>query len=204
MYLHKTPRIVQDWFPNFTWRRETQTKDLYVTFDDGPIPELTPWVLDQLEQFQARATFFVVGDNIENNQDIFQQILAGGHSVGNHTYNHLNGRRHSFDEYYDNVMKCQELLPSGSTLFRPPYGRMTSRQSRALLDSYEIIMWDVLSADFDQKLQPEKCLQKSIANSAPGSIIVFHDNVKASDRLKYALPRFLEHFASLDYTFKAL
>ncbi|MEM1220335.1 MAG: polysaccharide deacetylase family protein [Bacteroidota bacterium] len=202
MYLVKTPQFIQKLFPNFTWRMPTSEKRLFLTFDDGPIPEVTPWVLEQLNAFNAKASFFCVGDNIAKHPDIFQQVLDAGHTVGNHTYNHLNGWSSDNIPYFHNIRKCAQHLDSG--LFRPPYGRLKPRQAQFLQRHYEIIMWDVLSGDFDPKIDAETCLQNVIQNTQAGSIIVFHDSLKAADKLRKVLPKVLQHYSDLGYRFEAL
>jgi peptidoglycan-N-acetylglucosamine deacetylase len=202
MYLIKTPQFIQDLFPNFTWRIPTQEKVLYLTFDDGPIPEVTPWVLEELKRFNARATFFCVGDNIRKYPEVFQQVVDNGHSVGNHTFNHLNGWTMDNIPYFHNVRHCANM--THSVLFRPPYGRLKPKQAQFLQRHYRIVMWDVLSGDFDPKITAENCLANVVNNAGPGSIVVFHDSLKADDKLSYVLPRVLEHFANLGYSFKNL
>jgi peptidoglycan-N-acetylglucosamine deacetylase len=201
MYMTKTPQIVKRLFPAFFWQDDTVEKVLYLTFDDGPIPEITPWVLEQLAAFDAKATFFCVGDNVQKHPDIFAQVVAAGHTVGNHTMHHRNGWNTDYASYLHDVAACREFV--GTNWFRPPYGRITPGQSQALraLD-YRIVMWDVLSGDFDPKLDPEDCLQEVIGASEAGSIIVFHDSVKSFDRLKVALPGVLSHFKDLGYRFE--
>ncbi|MBC5774947.1 polysaccharide deacetylase family protein [Pontibacter sp. KCTC 32443] len=197
--------------PGYTWHREPTGNKLYLTFDDGPIPEVTTFVLEQLAKYNAKATFFCVGDNLEKHADIAQQVLAGGHKLCNHTYNHLKGWQTSLDLYLQNVQQCQEALNKINPvevgerlLFRPPYGRITSAQAKALRPLYELIMWDVLTNDYDATLAPEECLKQSIGKTQSGSIIVFHDSLKAERNMRYALPRFLEHFTGLGYTFETL
>lgn len=202
MYLVKTPKIIQNLFPNFIWSMPTKEKVLYLTFDDGPIPEVTSWVLDTLQQYNAKATFFCVGENVSKHPEIFAQINAQGHSVGNHTHNHLSGWSSENLPYFHNVRKCAQLVQSN--LFRPPYGRLKPKQAMFLQRHYKVIMWDVLSGDFDQKLEPEQCLGNVMLKSGPGSIIVFHDSLKAEKNLKYALPRTLEYFSKLGYRFENL
>lgn len=202
MYLVKTPQFIQSLFPNFTWRIPTKEKVLYLTFDDGPIPEVTSWVLEQLEAFQAKATFFCVGDNIESHPDLFQTLMEKGHAVGNHTFNHLNGWASDNIPYYHNVRHCAHLVKT--VLFRPPYGRLKPVQAQFLQRHYRVVMWDVLSGDFDPGLTPEQCLQNVTGNAGPGSIVVFHDSLKARERLTYVLPRVLEHYAGLGYRFDSL
>lgn len=175
---------------------------IYLTFDDGPIPELTTWVLDVLKKYQVKATFFCVGENISRNPAIFSRIIDEGHQVGNHTYNHLKGWKVGEAEYLDNVAKCQVLTQT--KLFRPPYGRIKKSQYRFLSKEFKIIFWDVLSHDYDQLISPEKCLANSINYTRNGSIVVFHDNVKAQKNLKFALPQYIEHFLKLNYKFATL
>jgi peptidoglycan-N-acetylglucosamine deacetylase len=202
MYLIKTPQFIQNLFPNFTWKMPTEAKQLFLTFDDGPIPEVTPWVLEQLERFNAKATFFCVGDNVRKNPETYEQVRAAGHTVGNHTMNHLNGWSTDNMSYFRNIRHCAGQLKSA--LFRPPYGKVTPRQSQFLVRHYNVVMWDVLSGDFDQTLSPEQVLKNVIQNAGPGSIVVFHDSLKAFDRLKYALPQVLEYFSQLGYVFSAI
>ena len=202
MYLVKTPRLIQNLLPTFTWRIPTEEKVLYLTFDDGPIPEVTPWVLDTLRQFNAKATFFCVGDNVKKNPSVFQQVLAEGHAVGNHTFNHLNGWDSENISFFHNVRHCAKLVKS--SLFRPPYGRLTPKQTQFLTRHYQIVMWDVLSGDFDQTISKEDCLSNVMASTKRGSIIVFHDSQKAAERMMYTLPRLLEHFAAKGYRFESL
>ncbi|MCC9137503.1 polysaccharide deacetylase family protein [Pontibacter silvestris] len=198
--------------PRYTWHREVQGKKLFLTFDDGPIPEVTPWVLEQLEKYQAKATFFCVGDNLVKHPEVAQLVLEAGHKLANHTQNHLKGWQTELQKYVQNVEICQQQLqnifPSASLvkkkLFRPPYGRISKQQAAQLRDKYELIMWDVLTNDYDASLSPEKCLKKSIRYTQSGSIIVFHDSLKAKRNMMYALPRFLEHFTSLGYSFETL
>lgn len=201
MYLIKTPRFIQNLFPNFVWNIPDAEKVIYLTFDDGPIPQVTPWVLKELARYKAKATFFCVGQNIEKYPDIFEQTVREGHAVGSHTYNHLNGWTTNDNiDYYHNVRKCAALMDSD--LFRPPYGRLKPTQAQFLQRHYNIIMWDVLSGDFDHKVTPEQCLNNVLNNATEGSIIVFHDSIKAKENLTYVLPRMLKHFSELGYVFR--
>jgi len=202
MYLVKTPKFIQSLFPNFTWNIPTQEKVMYLTFDDGPVPEVTPWVLGQLEKFNAKATFFCVGDNIRKYTDVFQQVVEAGHSVGNHTFNHLNGWAAENIPFFHNVRRCARLVDSD--LFRPPYGRLKPKQSQFLQRHYRIVVWDVLSGDFDQKISKEQCLDNVMNSAGRGSIVVFHDSLKAWEKLQFVLPQMLEHFAEKGYRFEAL
>lgn len=202
MYFIKSPQFVRNLFPNFTWQIPTHEKRLFLTFDDGPVAEVTPWVLDCLASYNAKATFFCVGDNIRKYPLIFEQIKNQGHSVGNHTFNHLNGWASDNIPYFHNVRHCASLVKS--ELFRPPYGRLKPKQAQFLQRHYRIVMWDVLSGDFDPGISPQQCLHNVVQNAEPGSIIVFHDSLKARERLEYALPKVLEHFSALGYSFEAL
>jgi len=202
MYITKTPQFVQNLFPNFTWRIPTTDKVIYLTFDDGPVPEVTPWVLDELDKHDAKATFFCVGNNIVKHPALFARLKEEGHEVGHHTFDHINGWASDNIKYFHNVRRTASLMDS--VLFRPPYGKLRPKQIQFLQRHYRIIMWDVLSGDFDQNLDPEDCYKNVIAKTKPGSIIVFHDSLKAEATLKNVLPRFLNHFAMQGYTFKAL
>ncbi len=203
MYLVKTPRFIQNLFPNFIWNIPDVEKVIYLTFDDGPIPQVTPWVLKELARYKAKATFFCVGENVEKYPDIFKQTIAEGHTVGSHTYNHLNGWTMGNNiNYFHNVRKCAELMDS--PLFRPPYGRLKPKQAQFLQRHYNIIMWDVLSGDFDHRVTKKQCLNNVINNSGRGSIVVFHDSIKAKENLSYVLPRALEYFVEQGYTFKSI
>ncbi len=189
-------------YPNFIWRLPQDRKGVYLTFDDGPTPEITEWVLDQLEQHQARATFFLIGKNIAAHPEIFQRLRNSPHTLGNHTYNHLNGWKSSREIYIDNFEKCNELLPSH--LFRPPYGKITKSQAQRITQSHKVIMWDIISYDFDSGTSPEKCFQNVVKNVRPGSVIVFHDSVKAWPNLMEALPRTLEYLKREGYGMEAI
>lgn len=199
MYLIHTPKFIQSLFPNFIWRIPTEEKLIYLTFDDGPIADLTPWVLDQLAEYNAKATFFCVGENVERHPDIIERMQLEGHTLGNHTHNHLSGWGSENVPYFHNVRKCAQLVESD--LFRPPYGRMKPRQAQFLLRHYRIVMWDVLSADFDVSISKEQCLSNVLTNTKEGSIIVMHDSLKAQMNMQYTLPRVLEHFSAQGFTF---
>jgi len=204
MYWHRNPSWFDMLWPGYVWRRPTGEKVLYLTFDDGPIPEVTPWVLSVLAAYGAQATFFCVGDNVRRHPGVFARVLAAGHAVGNHTFNHLNGWQTDYKTYLRNTALCQQQLGGPPRLFRPPHGRMTRRQAAALRRDYQLVMWDVLSADFDRRLSPDTCLRNTLRGARSGSIVVFHDSLKARPNLEYALPRLVAHFAERGYAFKAL
>ncbi len=187
-------------YPQALWTMPPDSsKTLYMTFDDGPIPEMTPYILDLLQKHGAKATFFCVGDNVLKYPDIYRRIQADGHSVGNHTFHHLNGWKTPLSEYVENVHQCARYVQS--RLFRPPYGCLTRKQMAALAPAYQIIMWDVLSGDFDPSVGPEQCLRHVTRHARPGSIIVLHDNIKAQKQVFYALPRLLDYFNEKGYRF---
>jgi len=202
MYFIRPSILARKLYRKAIWRIPTEEKVIYITFDDGPHPEVTPWVLDTLRKYNAKATFFCVGSNAKKYPDIFQQIISEGHSTGNHTFNHLNGWKTNTADYSNNINKCGELI--NSTLFRPPYGKLTSSQYSLVNDHYSLIMWDVISGDFDQKVTEEKCLKNVITKTRKGSIVVFHDSAKAKDKLYYTLPKFLAHFSEQGFLFNKL
>ena len=186
---------------------------IYLTFDDGPTPEITEWVLDELKKHQIKATFFCIGKNINNHGAIFLKIINEGHSIGNHTYNHLKGWNTSTEEYIDNIALCEleilnlrsRIYDLQSKIFRPPYGKIKKSQSKKLKKlGYKVIMWDVLSADFDQSIPPEKCLENVLQNVESGSVIVFHDSVKAYKNLKYTLPRTIQALKEKGFEFSTI
>jgi peptidoglycan/xylan/chitin deacetylase (PgdA/CDA1 family) len=191
----KTNRIIKWIFPNYVWNIPNDEQKVFLTFDDGPTPEITEWVLEQLKKYNAKATFFCIGNNIEKYPEIFQKTIAEGHAIGNHTFNHLNGWKTSTEEYIENAKLYETQNPKLVTrnLFRPPYGKIKHSQSKILRKlGYKIIMWDVLSRDYDQRISSTQCLENVLSNIETGSIIVFHDSVKAEHNLKYVLPKTLE------------
>jgi len=205
MYLVKSPFLLKWYYPSLVWNKTRTDKVVYLTFDDGPIPVVTDFVLNTLKSFNCKATFFCIGDNISKHPEIFERLNAEGHAVGNHTFNHLKGWKTKDDIYIHNFSQCQQLTQSN--LFRPPYGRIKKSQISRLKQinpSLNIIMWDVLSGDFDLNLSPEKCYQNVIKNTANGSIIVFHDSLKAFERLQYALPAALKFLTAQGYSFRTL
>lgn len=199
-------------FPEIIFRINSQKKVLYLTFDDGPT-ELTPWVLDELKKYKAKATFFCIGANIEKNTSLYHQIINQGHAIGNHTMHHLNGWKTKTKKYLNDVEECDSVLNAfkpqttnhkPQTLFRPPYGKITPPQYFSLKKNHRIIMWDVLSKDYDKNISSEKCLNRVISKSKPGSVVVFHDSERAEKNLKHVLPRALEYFSERNFSFCAL
>lgn len=209
----KTPAIVKRLFPKYVWDIPTTDKVLYLTFDDGPTPEITEWTLDILNQFNAKATFFCLGDNIEKNPGIFYRILDEGHAVGNHTFHHARGWKTKTDVYVKEVLRTQIVIENLilnsefriQNLFRPPYGQITLQQGYNLLKlGYKIIMWDVIAFDWKDSISGEKCQENVISKAKSGSIVVFHDSLKASKNMQYALPKVLDYFSKKGFEFKRI
>ncbi len=209
----KTPKVVKALFPKYIWNIDTTEKVIYLTFDDGPTPEITTWTLDILEKYNAKATFFCIGANVEKYPDIFTEILKKGHSIGNHTQHHLKGWKASKDVYLEDIEKAEDVMRKLvlnskfriQNLFRPPYGKITSKQGKAVINKdYKIIMWDVLSFDWDNSVSKQDCANNVISKAKEGSIIVFHDSLKSATNMQYALPKVLEYFSEKKYRFKAL
>lgn len=194
---------VQQLFPSCVWHlHNTQEKVLYLTFDDGPIEEITPWVLATLNEYNAKATFFCIGKNVEKNKAIYQSILLNEHAIGNHTQSHGNGWNTLYDEYLSDVSKCDALVKSN--LFRPPYGKLKPLQLRALKKKYKIIMWSFLTGDYLKKLDTQKVFEEMKNKIVSGDIIVFHDSIKAERNMKYLLPKVLDYFSQQGFHFKAI
>lgn len=204
-----TPKVVKSLFPSLVWNIPTTSKELYLTFDDGPTPKITDWTLDILKAYNAKATFFCIGKNVISNPDTFKRILEEGHTIGNHTNDHVKGWQTSKEEYLNNVALCNTAFTSQNldktSLFRPPYGQIKPKQIKAIQElDYKIIMWDVLAIDWDVDISEETCLQNVINNAKSGSIVVFHDSVKAARNMQYALPKVLDHFSKQGYKFKRI
>lgn len=209
----KTPVLVKKMLPNYAWDILTTDKVIYLTFDDGPTPEITNWALNILKEFNAKATFFCIGNNIENHPEIFQNILNEGHSIGNHTQDHIKGWKTKTIDYLKNIQQAQEVINSqikshkskAVNIFRPPYGQIKPKQGKKLIElGYKIIMWDVLSFDWDKNVTKETCLNNVILNTNKGSVIVFHDSLKAAKNMQYALPKALKYFSENGFVFKAI
>jgi peptidoglycan/xylan/chitin deacetylase (PgdA/CDA1 family) len=203
-YPVKTPEFVKLIFPELIWDfRKNDEKRIYLTFDDGPNPGTTPWILDTLKYYNAKATFFCVGANVEKNEELYQNILNQGHKTGNHSNNHLNGWKTKTSLYLKNVEECANKVKS--KLFRPPYGKIRLKQKNLLLkQNYKIVMWEIIAGDFDKNINPETCLKNITNFGKEGSIIVLHDSVKAWKNLEYVLPKVLKHYSDLGYSFNAL
>ena len=187
---------------NLIWEIPVSKKEIFVTFDDGPTTELTEWILDTLKKFNAKATFFCVGNNVKNHPELHQKILQDGHSIGNHTFDHLNGWKSTTKDYLRNVIQCSKYIES--ELFRPPYAKIKPMQIEGLKNKFSIVQWSVMSYDYDNTISMETCLDNVINHSKRGSIVVFHDNLKAKENLFYTLPRFLEYFSKKRFHFEPL
>jgi len=232
LYFAKTPNIIKRIFPKLIWDIPSEKKVIYLTFDDGPAEDITNWVLSELDKYNAKATFFCIGKNVMHHPSIFKDIIKKGHAIGNHTHNHLNGWQKSSKIYLQNIDKAQEVIDREIenyersileskiayqnplienrkskivNFFRPPYGKIHTSVAKKLLEkNYQIIMWDVLSGDFDLSIPKEKCLENVINNTRKGSIVVFHDSVKASKNLKFVLPIVLDQFSKKGYVFESI
>ncbi len=193
MYLPKTPEIAKKIFPKLKWDEKTEEKTVYLTFDDGPTPGVTRWVLEQLKEYDAKATFFCLGKNVKLYPAIFEETLKEGHAVGNHTYNHLDGWKSNRKKYLEDIERCDQVF--SSKYFRPPYGKLKPGIRTTIREKYEIVMWDVMAYDFDQSISSDQCLRNVLDNVKTGSIIVFHDSIKAEKHIRYALPKILKEFS---------
>ncbi|MFD0837151.1 polysaccharide deacetylase family protein [Mariniflexile aquimaris] len=207
----KTPIVAKKMFPNYIWDIATTEKTIYLTFDDGPTPDITNWTLNTLKNYNAKATFFCIGKNITAHPSIFQNIMNDGHAIGNHTNNHIKGWKTKTNNYLANIELCEDAFRiqnseiRNQNLFRPPYGQITPKQGKKLLAlGYKIIMWDVLSFDWEKNISEETCFNNVISKATSGSIVVFHDSVKASKNMQYALPKVLDYFSKKDFKFEAL
>ncbi len=204
VYLTRSNWLMQKMYPNYRWNMPKDGKKIYLTFDDGPHPEITSFVLDELKKFNAKATFFCIGKNVVAHPETYKRILTEGHATGNHTHNHLNGWKVSDKEYFDNIVAARKVIDSN--LFRPPYGKITSFAGKFLRENTDlnIVMWSVLSGDFDIHITEQRCLDNVLRSAKEGSIIVFHDSEKAFVRMRYALPSVLKHFSEKGFQFEKI
>lgn len=196
------PRFLRPLFGKLTWRVKTKSKLIYLTFDDGPVPEVTPQVLDILDEYGWKATFFCVGDNVRKYPEVYQEVLRRGHRVGNHSFNHIRGYRYPVEDYVDNVKKASVYIES--RLFRPPHGRITFSQIKALKEDYDVVMWDVITFDYDRKKKPEQIMQTLRRYLRRGSVVVFHDSIKAKENVLTVLPQALAYWKEKGYSFGLL
>jgi len=215
MHFFTVPSTIQWLIPSCTWRKEGQGKVIYLTFDDGPHPEITAWVMDELKKHQIKATFFCVGDNLKKHTETAKQLLTQGHQIGNHTMHHIKGWKHNNGDYLKDIESCEteiraihgqlDIEKAQPRLFRPPYGQIKPSQIKLLrTKGYEIIQWSDLSCDYDKRLDCEKSLSALVNNAKPGSIVVFHDSEKAEHQLKQILPSYLEAMLAEGFTFETL
>lgn len=202
MYLVKTPGIVKPLYRDFVWSLPNSENKVYLTFDDGPTPEVTDATLSILKEYDARATFFLIGKNVEANPDYLSKYDDLGHTIGNHSFSHKNGWQTNNDEYLEDIQACESTF--ASKLMRPPYGKIKRDQAAVLKQSYRLIMWDVLSGDFDPRVNTERCVENVVKNTESGSIIVFHDSKKAANTMLTALPEILSQLKSKGYTFDSI
>lgn len=203
MYLIKTPYILSKLTgKSIIWHLPKGKKRIFITFDDGPIPEITTEILRILNVYKVKSTFFCVGENVMKHPDIYNDIIENGHSIGIHTFNHINGWKTPKEIYLDNIKKSETFIKTN--LFRPPYGKITISQINRIKTKYFTILWSVLSGDFDRSISGEQCLLNVVNNTDDGSIVVFHDSIKAKERVLYALPGFIEHFQNLGFTFESI
>lgn len=217
----KIPNFFSFLFPNFIWQIPNTENKIFLSFDDGPIPEVTEFVLEELNKYNAKATFFCIGDNIQKHPEIFAKIIKNNHSVGNHTFNHLKGWKTPLEKYIENTARCEVQILNSKTqeisnpepqtqnfkpkLFRPPYGRIKISQAKKLRKlGYKIVMWNVLSVDYSSTISPEKCIENVLKNTKTGSIIVFHDSIKAFPNLKIALPVILRELNKKAFVFEKI
>lgn len=193
------PNVLRNMYKQCVWRMAPSGKKVYLTFDDGPIPGLTEWIAEYLGKYNIKATFFCVGDNVVKNPAIYKQLQNAGHALGNHTHNHLKGFYTGNETYFENVERCNEVMKTN--LFRPPYGQLKFSQQRVLAKQYKLIMWDILTYDYSSSVSPDKCVKNAVEKTRPGSIIVFHDNIKAEKNVTYALPKTIEQLVDKGFEF---
>ena len=201
MFIEQPPQLIRCLYPSAIWRMDKDKKAVYLTFDDGPIPRVTPWVLDVLDRYGIKATFFMVGDNIRKHPDEFRMVVERGHRIGNHTFNHIRGLSYDINSYLENTDKACRMMMN-TDLFRPPHGYMSPKQYAELKKRYKIIMWDLVTRDYNRKFTGEQILQKVKKYARNGSIITFHDSLKSEENIRYALPKAIEWLMEQGYEFK--
>jgi len=203
MDLYSAPFWIRTLYPkSLTWRIKTSLPEIFLTFDDGPIPEVTPLVINILKKYNVKATFFCVGENVQKYPEVFKLLIEDGHAIGNHTYHHVKAWKTDYKSYLSEVEECNKLV--NSNLFRPPHGQITRKIAKTLSKDYRIIMWSALTGDYAKKLSGDQCLVNAIKNTRPGSIIVFHDSLKARERMEYALPLYIQYCMKQGYSFATL
>ena len=203
MKIYSAPFWIRTIYPReLIWRDTTNRREIFLTFDDGPVPEVTPLVLAILKKYDIKATFFCVGENVHKNPEIFESLQQNGHAVGNHTFHHVKAWKTDYHSYLSEVEQCSRLVKSN--LFRPPHGQINRKIARKLSENYKLIMWSVITGDYDKHLSGEQCLANAVKHTRPGSIIVFHDSIKARERMEYSLPLYIEHCLKQGYTFGIL
>ena len=206
MYFFKTPRLLKYLYPDALWHGDRDSKKIYLTFDDGPVPGITDYILDVLSDLDVKATFFCVGENIKKTPGVFKRIIEEGHGIGNHTFNHLNGWAVNEEEYLKNIQLCDEVInfyrgKDHIRLFRPPYGKIRRKILKKIRHDYKVIMWDVLSYDFSPDVTAERSLTRSLRYTRNGSIIIFHDSLKTFEKLKLIISQYILHFKNKNYEF---
>ncbi|WP_289074502.1 polysaccharide deacetylase family protein [uncultured Bacteroides sp.] len=201
MFIEQPPQLIRCLYPSAIWRMDKDERAVYLTFDDGPIPRVTPWVLDVLDRYGIKATFFMVGDNIRKHPDEFRMVVERGHRIGNHTFNHIRGLSYDINSYLENTDKACRMMMN-TNLFRPPHGYMSPKQYAELKKRYKIIMWDLVTRDYNRKFTGEQILQKVKKYARNGSIITFHDSLKSEENIRYALPKAIEWLMEQGYEFK--
>lgn len=201
MFIEQPPQFIRYLYPSAIWRMDKDKRAVYLTFDDGPIPKVTPWVLDVLDKYGIKATFFMVGDNIRKHPDEFHMVVERGHRIGNHTFNHIRGLSYDINSYLENTDKACRMMMN-TNLFRPPHGYMSPKQYAELKKKYKIIMWDLVTRDYNRKFTGEQILQKVKKYARNGSIITFHDSLKSEENIRYALPKAIEWLMEQGYEFK--
>lgn len=202
MFIERPPLLFRLLYPSALWRIEKQERTVFLTFDDGPIPEATPWILDTLDKYGVKATFFMVGDNARKYPHLHQEVVRRGHRIGNHTYHHLQGFKHSVEKYLKDTEEANKILRTN--LFRPPHGHMTTAQYKHLQKSYTVVMWDLVTRDYSNRLSEQEILENVKRYTRSGSIITFHDSLKSIEKLHYALPRAIEWLQAEGYTCKLI